>query len=239
MSATARDGQPRRPGIPHATRDGSARADADGVAVPDASSGGTSWPPHGARLCRGRQRHRRVRAGDHGGARRCRGRRGPGHADGRRRPGRAADRRLVDARQRADLRPRRRRAGGPGSTSGSTPGARSSSAGTATRRPAASSPARYGDVVFEAPIVLEGGSLLVDGQGTPGHHGAVPARPQPEPGRWTGPPSRTPSVTTSASTDVVWLGPGLVDDRDTDGHIDVHRHLQRRRPAAPAVAPAR
>jgi agmatine deiminase len=77
----------------------------------------------------------------------------------------------------------------------------------------------YGDVVFEAPIVLEGGSFLVDGQGR-----LVTTE------QCLLDPNRNPDLDRSAIedalrsylgvTDVIWLGPGLVDDRDTDGHID-------------------
>jgi agmatine deiminase len=78
---------------------------------------------------------------------------------------------------------------------------------------------RYGDVTFEAPIVLEGGSFLVDGRGR-----LVTTE------ECLLAPNRNPDLDRSAIegalrsylgvTDVVWLGVGLVDDRDTDGHID-------------------
>ena len=77
----------------------------------------------------------------------------------------------------------------------------------------------YGDVTFEAPIVLEGGSFLVDGR-----------RRLITTEQCLLAPNRNPELDRSAIedamraylgvTDVVWLGLGLVDDRDTDGHID-------------------
>ena len=78
---------------------------------------------------------------------------------------------------------------------------------------------RYGDVVFEAPVVLEGGSFIVDANGT-----LVTTE------QCLLNPNRNPDLDRPAIegalraylgvTDVVWLGLGLVDDRDTDGHID-------------------
>ncbi len=79
--------------------------------------------------------------------------------------------------------------------------------------------ARFGDVVFDAPIVLEGGSLLVDGKGR-----LVTTE------QCLLAPNRNPALDRSAIEgalrdylgvdDVVWLGRGLVADRDTDGHVD-------------------
>ncbi|MGP0109277.1 MAG: agmatine/peptidylarginine deiminase [Acidimicrobiales bacterium] len=77
----------------------------------------------------------------------------------------------------------------------------------------------YGDVAFEAPIVLEGGSILVDERG----HLVTTEQCLLA-------PNRNPELDRSAIEDalrsylgvtgVVWLGRGLVDDRDTDGHVD-------------------
>jgi agmatine deiminase len=77
----------------------------------------------------------------------------------------------------------------------------------------------YGDVAFEAPIILEGGSILVDGQGR-----LVTTE------QCLLNPNRNPELDREAiedalrsylgATDVVWLGQGLVADRDTDGHVD-------------------
>jgi len=78
---------------------------------------------------------------------------------------------------------------------------------------------RYGDVVFDAPLVLEGGSFLVNAQGS-----LVTTE------QCLLNPNRNPDLDRAGIedalraylgvTDVVWLGLGLVDDRDTDGHID-------------------
>jgi agmatine deiminase len=78
---------------------------------------------------------------------------------------------------------------------------------------------RYGDVVVDAPIVLEGGSFLVDGQGRLVTNEQCLLHP-----------NRNPELDRSAIedalraylgvTEVIWLGLGLVDDRDTDGHLD-------------------
>ena len=85
----------------------------------------------------------------------------------RRRDRRAADRRLVAARLRPDLRPRRRRRAAPACTSASTPGARSSRPTTATRRSArACSSSAWASRARRADLVLEGGSIAVDGEGT-------------------------------------------------------------------------
>jgi agmatine deiminase len=77
-----------------------------------------------------------------------------------------------------------------------------------------------GDEVRRAPIVLEGGSILGDGAGTLLvteqcllHPNRNPSLSQDEIEealrRWLGVES------------IVWLGMGLVEDRDTDGHVDL------------------
>lgn len=80
--------------------------------------------------------------------------------------------------------------------------------------------ARYGDDVVAAPIVLEGGSIAVDGAGTLLtteqcllHHGR-----NPELGR----EELSGHLHELLGVDrVIWLGKGLVEDRDTDGHVDL------------------
>jgi agmatine deiminase len=77
-----------------------------------------------------------------------------------------------------------------------------------------------GDVVIEAPFVLEGGSVIADGAGT------ILTTEQ-----CLLHPSRNPSLSRErierllgeylGATSVVWLGQGLVEDRDTDGHVDL------------------
>ena len=77
-----------------------------------------------------------------------------------------------------------------------------------------------GDAVIEAPFVLEGGSVIADGAGT------ILTTEQ-----CLLHPSRNPSLSREqierllgeylGASSVVWLGQGLVEDRDTDGHVDL------------------
>jgi agmatine deiminase len=77
-----------------------------------------------------------------------------------------------------------------------------------------------GDEVLTAPLVLEGGSVISDGAGT------ILTTEQ-----CLLHPSRNPSLSREqieallaeylGATSVVWLGQGLVEDRDTDGHVDL------------------
>ena len=79
---------------------------------------------------------------------------------------------------------------------------------------------RLGDEVREADLVLEGGSILTDGQGTLLTTEQCLLHP-----------SRNPSLDRAqieaalgdhlGVARVVWLGMGLVEDRDTDGHVDL------------------
>jgi agmatine deiminase len=79
---------------------------------------------------------------------------------------------------------------------------------------------RLGDPVHSSSIVLEGGSILTDG------HGTLLTTEQ-----CLLAPTRNPSLSreeieaelraTLAVARVVWLGQGLLEDRDTDGHIDL------------------
>ena len=52
------------------------------------------------------------------------------------------------------------------------------------------------------------------------HHRAVPAQPQPQPRASTGPASRPSCAGGSGVDRVVWLPYGLIEDDDTDGHVD-------------------
>jgi agmatine deiminase len=80
--------------------------------------------------------------------------------------------------------------------------------------------AEYGDVTYEAPLVLEGGSLIIDDAGR------VVTTEQ-----CLLNPNRNPTLSRDeiagalrsylGATDVVWLGLGLREDRDTDGHVDL------------------
>jgi agmatine deiminase len=79
---------------------------------------------------------------------------------------------------------------------------------------------RLGDPVRRAPLVLEGGSIAVDGSGTLLTTEQCLLHP-----------NRNPGLDRAAIEAVlrehlgvrrvVWLGHGLVEDRDTDGHVDL------------------
>lgn len=78
---------------------------------------------------------------------------------------------------------------------------------------------RHGEPVVDEPMVLEGGALTVDGAGT-----LVTTE------QCLLHPNRNPTMTRAAIEDVlrrrlgaertVWVPHGLVDDHDTDGHVD-------------------
>jgi agmatine deiminase len=80
--------------------------------------------------------------------------------------------------------------------------------------------AHVGDEAIVAPLILEGGSIAVDGAGM-----LVTTE------QCLLHPSRNPSLDREQIAtllcghlgvhDVVWLGKGLVEDRDTDGHVDL------------------
>jgi agmatine deiminase len=77
-----------------------------------------------------------------------------------------------------------------------------------------------GDEVVNAPLVLEGGSILSDGAGTLLSTEQCLLNP-----------NRNPALSREQIEDalcerlgverIVWLGNGLVEDRDTDGHVDL------------------
>ena len=79
---------------------------------------------------------------------------------------------------------------------------------------------RLGDSVREADLVLEGGSIVTDGEGTLLTTEQCLLNP-----------NRNPSLDRSGIEAalrehlgvkrIVWLGAGLVEDRDTDGHVDL------------------
>jgi agmatine deiminase len=79
---------------------------------------------------------------------------------------------------------------------------------------------RYGDIVYRAPLVLEGGSVIIDSAGR-----LVTTE------QCLLNPNRNPDLTKTeirsalqdylGAAEVVWLGQGLVEDRDTDGHVDL------------------
>ncbi len=80
--------------------------------------------------------------------------------------------------------------------------------------------ARLGDRIVEGGIVLEGGSILSDGAGTLLTTEQCLLNP-----------NRNPELSRAEIEDVlrqrlgverfVWLGHGLIEDRDTDGHVDL------------------
>jgi agmatine deiminase len=79
---------------------------------------------------------------------------------------------------------------------------------------------RLGDPCYEAPFVLEGGSIAVDGEGallTTEQCLLNPSR-NPELGREQIEEGLRDYLGVES---IVWLGQGLVEDRDTDGHVDL------------------
>jgi agmatine deiminase len=98
--------------------------------------------------------------------------------------------------------------------------------------------AHLGDEVRPAPLVLEGGSVLSDGQGTLLTTEQCLLAPNRN-------PSRSREEIEDALREYlgvarfVWLGRGLVEDRDTDGHVDlIAAFVAPGRVLLQAVAPA-
>ena len=77
-----------------------------------------------------------------------------------------------------------------------------------------------GDTVIEAPFVLEGGSVIADGAGTILTTEQCLLHPSRNPALSREQIERLLGEYLGASS-VAWLGQGLVEDRDTDGHIDL------------------
>jgi agmatine deiminase len=79
--------------------------------------------------------------------------------------------------------------------------------------------ARLGVACVHAPMVLEGGAITVDGEGTLITTEAVVCNANRNPGL-----SRRAAETLLrehlGAECVIWLAAGLVEDRDTDGHVD-------------------
>ncbi len=77
-----------------------------------------------------------------------------------------------------------------------------------------------GDAVTEAPLILEGGSVISDGAGT------ILTTEQ-----CLLNPNRNPALSRQrieralreylGAEQILWLGQGLIEDRDTDGHVDL------------------
>jgi agmatine deiminase len=79
---------------------------------------------------------------------------------------------------------------------------------------------RLGDEVTEAPMVLEGGSICVDGTGVLLTTEECLLNPNRNP---TLERAEIEAVLREylGAERIVWLGQGLVEDRDTDGHVDL------------------
>ena len=144
---------------------GASRADDHGLAVPDRAVG--RHVGAGARGLRGgRQRGRGVRAGDDDRQRRRAGVAGAGGVRARRSRSSSSGSTTRGCATPGRSTPTATTASGSPSISGSTPGARSSRALTATPRSAPRSRGMLGDRVVDGGMVLEGGSMLTNGAGT-------------------------------------------------------------------------
>jgi agmatine deiminase len=77
-----------------------------------------------------------------------------------------------------------------------------------------------GDRRYDAPFVLEGGAVLVDGEGTLLTTEECLLNPNRNPGMSRDQIEAGVSDHLGVET-IVWLGQGLVEDRDTDGHVDL------------------
>jgi agmatine deiminase len=79
---------------------------------------------------------------------------------------------------------------------------------------------RLGDEVVEVPMVLEGGSILCDGEGTLLTTEQCLLSPNRNP-EMSFAEIDAELVRRFGLDRVVWLGQGLAEDRDTDGHVDL------------------
>jgi len=77
-----------------------------------------------------------------------------------------------------------------------------------------------GDPLYRAPFVLEGGAVLVDGDGTLLTTEQCLLHPNRNPA-WTREELEQGLRDHLGVDRVVWLGQGLAEDRDTDGHVDM------------------
>jgi agmatine deiminase len=77
-----------------------------------------------------------------------------------------------------------------------------------------------GDPIVEVPLVLEGGSIAVDGHGVLLTTEECLLHPNRNPDR-SREEIEASLVEHLGAERVVWLGQGLVEDRDTDGHVDL------------------
>jgi agmatine deiminase len=79
---------------------------------------------------------------------------------------------------------------------------------------------RYGDKVYDAPAVLEGGSVIIDPAGRVVTTEQCLLHPNRNPGL-SKVDIQSVLVDYLGASEVVWLGRGLLEDRDTDGHVDL------------------
>ncbi len=77
-----------------------------------------------------------------------------------------------------------------------------------------------GDDVIRAPLVLEGGSIAVDGAGTLLTTEQCLLHPNRNP-QLSRADIEHALLDALGQQRIVWLGQGLVEDRDTDGHVDL------------------
>jgi agmatine deiminase len=77
-----------------------------------------------------------------------------------------------------------------------------------------------GDPLVEAPLVLEGGSIAVDGEGVLLTTEECLLNPNRNPDRTREEIEELLGAHLGIEQ-VVWLGQGLIEDRDTDGHVDL------------------
>jgi agmatine deiminase len=79
---------------------------------------------------------------------------------------------------------------------------------------------RIGDDCYRSPLVLEGGSICVDGEGTLITTEQCLLNPNRNP-QLSREQIESHLIDFLGMERVVWLGHGLVEDRDTDGHVDL------------------
>jgi len=77
-----------------------------------------------------------------------------------------------------------------------------------------------GDPTYRSPLILEGGSIFADGEGTLITTEQCLLHPTRNPGLSREQIERQ-LIDDLGVERVVWLGQGLVEDRDTDGHVDL------------------
>jgi agmatine deiminase len=80
--------------------------------------------------------------------------------------------------------------------------------------------ARYGDVAYQAPLILEGGSIIIDGAARLVTTEQCLLHPNRNPD-WTKSDIDAALRQYLGASEVIWLGRGLHEDRDTDGHVDL------------------